>query len=57
MTTSEERSRVTEIQELIIALAVEQDEAQRRRDPQRAAELRSEIARLTTECDRLRDEH
>lgn len=57
MTTSEERSRVTEIQELIIALAVEQDEAQRRRDPQRAADLRSEIARLTAECDRLRDEH
>ena len=55
MTTSRERS-VTELQDRIIELAVQQDEARHRHDPQRAAELTREIARLAAERDRLRDE-
>ena len=54
MATSEDRSRVAAIQDRIIELAVQQDEAETRRDPGRATELKDEIARLAAECDRLR---
>ena len=56
MTASEDGSRVTDIQERIIELAVEQDEARHRHDPARASQLEDEIARLAAEYDRLRRE-
>jgi hypothetical protein len=45
MQTSEARALVTEIQDRLIDLYVQQDEARREHDPDRARELQVEIIR------------
>jgi hypothetical protein len=54
MLRQEDRARFASMQDWIIELAVQQDEAAGRSDRTRAVELQSEIARLNKECDRLR---
>ena len=47
MLTSETRALVTEIQDRLIDLYVQQDEARREHDPDRARELQVEIDKAT----------
>ena len=47
MQTSEARALVTEIQDRLIDLYVQQDEARRENDPDRARELQVEIDKAT----------
>jgi len=56
MPIREDQMHVRVIQDQIIDLAVQQDEARSRCDAARAAALTSEIAHLSSVCDRLRRE-
>jgi hypothetical protein len=49
MFTCEERALVTEIQDRLIDLYVQQDEARREHDPDRAHELQVEIDKATAQ--------
>jgi len=52
MQTSEERALVTEIQDRLIDLYVQQDEARGEHDPDRARELQVEIDKATAHRER-----
>ena len=54
MQTSEARALVTEIQYRLIDLYVQQDEARRENDPDRARELQVEIDKATTQQEEIR---
>ena len=53
MQTSEARALVTEIQDRLIDLYVQQDEARREHDPNRARELQIEIDKATTQREEI----
>jgi hypothetical protein len=53
MSTSEERLLVTEIQDRLIELFVEQDEARRAEDRDRARELQTEIDKTTAQREEI----
>ena len=53
MSTSEERALVTEIQDRLIELYVEQDEARRAEDRDRARELQVEIDKATAQREEI----
>ena len=53
MLTSEARALVTEIQDRLIDLYVQQDEAQREHDPDRARELQVEIDKATVQREEI----
>ena len=52
--TCEGRALVTEIQDRLIELYVEQDEARREHDPDRAHELQVEIDKATAQREEIR---
>ena len=54
MQTSEARALVTEIQDRLIDLYVQQVEARREHDPDRARELQVEIDKATTRREEIR---
>jgi molybdenum-dependent DNA-binding transcriptional regulator ModE len=54
MLTSEARALVTEIQDRLIDLYVQQDEAQGEHDPERARELQVEIDKATAQREEIR---
>ena len=54
MQTSEARALVTEIQDRLIDLYVQQDEARRENDPDRARELQVEVDRATAQREEIR---
>jgi hypothetical protein len=54
MQTSEARALVTEIQDRLIDLYVQQDEARRENDPDRARELQVEIDKATAQREEIR---
>ena len=54
MLTSERRALVTEIEDRLIELYVEQDEARRTEDRDRAHELQMEIDRATAQREDIR---
>ena len=54
MQTSEARALVTEIQDRLIDLYVQQDEARREHDPSQARELQIEIDKATTQREEIR---
>jgi hypothetical protein len=53
MSTSEERPLVIEIQDRLIELFVEQDEARRAEDRDRARELQAEIDKTTAQREEI----
>lgn len=55
MLTQEERALITSLQDRMIELLVEKEEAQRRHDGSRAAKLQSEVDELKSECACIRD--
>ena len=54
MQTSEARALVTEIQDRLIDLYVQQDEARREHDPDQARELQVEIDKATAQREEIR---
>jgi len=54
MLTCEGRTLVTEIQDRLIELYVQQDEARREHDPDRAHELQVEIDKATAQREEIR---
>ena len=54
MLTSEARALVTEIQDRLIDLYVQQDEARGEQDPDRARELQVEIDKATVQREEIR---
>jgi hypothetical protein len=54
MFTCEERALVTEIQDRLIDLYVQQDEARKEHDPDRAHELQVEIDKATAQREEIR---
>jgi hypothetical protein len=54
MLTCEGRALVTEIEDRLIELYVEQDEARREHDPHRAHELQAEIDKATAQREEIR---
>ena len=54
MLTSEARALVTEIQDRLIDLYVQQDEARREHDPNRARELQVEIDKASRKREEIR---
>ena len=54
MLTSERRALVTEIEDVLIELCVEQDEARRTEDRDRVHELQMEIDRATAQREDIR---
>ena len=54
MLTSETRALVTEIQDRLIDLYVQQDEARGEHDPDRARELQVEIDKATAQREEIR---
>jgi hypothetical protein len=54
MQTSEARALVTEIQDRLIDLYVQQDEARREHDPDRTRELQVEIDKATAQREEIR---
>jgi molybdenum-dependent DNA-binding transcriptional regulator ModE len=54
MLTCEGRALVTEIQDRLIELYVQQDEARREHDPDRAQELQVEIDKATVQREEIR---
>ena len=54
MSTSEGRALVTEIQDRLLELYVEQDEARRAEDRDRAHELQAEIDEATAQREEIR---
>jgi hypothetical protein len=54
MQTSEARALVTEIQDRLIDLYVQQDEARGEHDPDRARELQVEIDKATVQREEIR---
>ncbi len=53
MLTSEARAQVTEIQDRLIDLYVQQDEARGEQDPDRARELQVEIDKTTAQREEI----
>jgi len=54
MINSEERALIVDLQDKIIALLVEKQEARAGADEPRASELQRRIDRMTTECKEIR---
>lgn len=54
MISSEERALIVDLQDKIIALLVEKQEARASNDEPRASELQRRIDRMSTECKEIR---
>ena len=54
MLSPEERALLTSVQDQMIELLVQQDEARGRRDATQVAEIQEEIDRLHVECEAIR---